>query len=122
MIEFPLDALDVLKVLLFTACLESLKLRLISMPSGRGFKDSGSRSEGLRFMEQTEIMQYLKMKGFGIRHLLDAWKEDDDIFYITGIEGIPGTQTMIQIDQRFERYRNRRMRPGSVWTEWMKIA
>ena len=73
-------------------------------------------------MELKEIKSYLETHGFGIRHLLDAWKENGDIFYITGIEGIPGTQTMIQVDQRSERYRNRKMRAGSVWTDWMKIA
>ena len=73
-------------------------------------------------MEFAEIKSYLKEKGFGIRHLLDAWKEDGNIFYITGIDGIPGTQTMIQIDQHRECYRNRKMRPGSIWTEWIKIA
>ena len=73
-------------------------------------------------MELAEIKSYLEEHGFGVRHLLDAWKENDNIFYITGIEDIPGTQTMIQIDRRFARYRNKDMRPGSVWTDWMQMA
>lgn len=79
------------------------------------------REEKMEYTDTSEITEYLKQNGFSTRHLLDAWKEDRSIYYITGISGIPGTQTMIQVEPQCRRYRNKGMRPGSVWTDWVPV-
>ena len=74
------------------------------------------------FMETAEIRSYLEDNGFGVNYLLDAWKENDYIFYISGLPDILGSQTMIEIDPGHHCYRNKSMRAGGIWTEWMQIA
>ena len=72
-------------------------------------------------MESLEIKAYLLEHGFNTKHLLDAWKENENIYYISGIYDITGTQTMTQIDPHANRYRNKGMRAGSVWTSWQPV-